>query len=128
MPRDFKRTDRIADVMQRELSQIIQKEMKDPRISMVTISEIKVSKDLSFAKVFVSVMFEEKAEETLKALNNAAKFLRTELARKIQIRTMPQLIFIYDDTTIKANQISKLIDEAIKQDNAAKKDDDESDA
>jgi ribosome-binding factor A len=123
MPRDFKRTDRIADVMQRELSQIIQKEMKDPRISMVTIAEIKISKDLSFAKVYVSVMFEEKAEETMRTLNSAAKFLRSELAKKIQMRTMPQLTFVYDDTTIKANRISKLIDEAIKQDNPAKKDD-----
>lgn len=123
MPRDFKRTDRISDVMQRELSQIIQKEMKDPRISMVTIAEIKISKDLSFAKVYVSVMFEEKAEETMRTLNSAAKFLRSELAKKIQIRTMPQLTFVYDDTTIKANRISKLIDDAIKQDNPAKKDD-----
>ncbi|HRE31548.1 MAG TPA: 30S ribosome-binding factor RbfA [Candidatus Berkiella sp.] len=121
MARDFSRTDRIADVMQRELSVLIREELKDPRVSMVTISEIKVSKDLAYAKVFVSVMMEEKAKETLEGLNKAAGFLRGQLARKMTIRVMPQLTFVYDDTTIKANRISRLIDDAIASD---KKDND----
>lgn len=119
--RDFSRTDRIADVMQRELSVLIREELKDPRVGMITISEIKVSKDLAYAKVFVSVMMEEKAKETLEGLNKAAGFLRGQLARKMTIRVMPQLSFVYDDTTIKANRISRLIDDAIASD---KKDND----
>ncbi|MCS5710551.1 30S ribosome-binding factor RbfA [Candidatus Berkiella aquae] len=116
MARDFSRTDRIADVMQRELSVLIREELKDPRVGMITISEIKVSKDLAYAKVFVSVMMEEKAKETLEGLNKAAGFLRGQLARKMTIRVMPQLSFVYDDTTIKANRISRLIDDAIASD------------
>lgn len=116
MARDFSRTDRIGDVMQRELSSIIQQELKDPRVSMITIAEVKVSKDLAHAKVFVSVMMEEKAQETLEGLNKAAGFLRAQLARRMSIRVIPQLSFVYDDTTIKANRISKLIDDAVASD------------
>lgn len=121
MARDFNRTDRIGDVMQRELSVIIRQELKDPRVSMITIAEVKVSKDLAHAKVFVSVMMEEKAEETLEGLNKAAGFLRAQLAKRMSLRVIPQLLFVYDDTTIKANRISKLIDNAVSSD---KKDND----
>lgn len=121
MARDFNRTDRIGDVMMRELSVIIQQELKDPRVSMVTIAEVRVSKDLAYAKVFVSVMMEEKAAETLEGLNKAAGFLRAQLAKRMSIRVIPQLRFVYDDTTIKANRISKMIDDAVASD---KKDDD----
>lgn len=122
MARDFSRTDRIGDVMQRELSSIIQQELKDPRVSMVTIAEVKVSKDLAYAKVYVSVMMEEKAKETLEGLNKAAGFLRAELAKRMSIRIIPKLSFVYDDTTIKANRISRLIDDAVSSD---KKDNDD---
>ncbi len=116
MARDFNRTDRIADVMQRELSVIIHQELKDPRVSMLTIADVRVSKDLAYAKVFVSVMMEEKADETLEGLNKAAGFLRAQLAKRMSIRVIPQLSFVYDDTTIKANRISKLIDNAVASD------------
>ncbi|MBN9288119.1 MAG: ribosome-binding factor A [Gammaproteobacteria bacterium 39-13] len=112
MARDFSRTDRIADVIQKELAQIIQQEMKDPRVGMLTIAEVKVSKDLAYAKIYVSVMLEEHATETVATLNKAAGFLRGLLAKRIQIRVMPSLSFVYDDTTIKANRLSKLIDDA----------------
>lgn len=121
MARDFNRTDRIADVMQRELSVIIQQELKDPRVGMITIADVRVSKDLAYAKVFVSVMMEEKAEETLEGLNKAAGFLRAQIAKRMSIRVIPQLSFVYDDTTIKANRISRLIDNAVASD---KKDND----
>lgn len=116
MARDFSRTDRIGDVMQRELSVIIMQELKDPRVSMLTIAEVKVSKDLAHAKVFVSVMMEEKAAETLEGLNKAAGFLRAQLAKRMSLRVIPQLSFVYDDTTIKANRISKMIDIAVASD------------
>jgi len=116
MARDFSRTDRIGDVMQRELSVIIMQELKDPRVSMITIAEVRVSKDLAHAKVFVSVMMEEKAEETLEGLNKAAGFLRAQLAKRMSLRVIPQLLFVYDDTTIKANRISRMIDNAVASD------------
>jgi len=116
MPKEFSRLDRIADVMQKEIAQLIQRELRDPRISMMTISHIKVSKDLSHAKVYVSVMHEEKAEETIATLNRAAGFLRGALAKRIQLRIMPALNFVYDDTNIRANRLSRLIDEAVKSD------------
>lgn len=121
MARDFNRTDRIGDVMMRELSVIIQQELKDPRVGMITIAEVRVSKDLAYAKVYVSVMMEEKAKETLEGLNKAAGFLRAQLASRMSIRVIPQLRFVYDDTTIKANRISKMIDDAVASD---KKDND----
>lgn len=116
MARDFNRTDRIGDVMMRELSVIIQQELKDPRVGMITIAEVRVSKDLAYAKVFVSVMMEEKAAETLEGLNKAAGFLRAQLAKRMSIRVIPQLRFVYDDTTIKANRISRMIDDAVASD------------
>lgn len=112
MARDFNRTDRIADVIQKEIATIILQEMKDPRVGLLTILSVKVSKDLNYAKIYVSVMQEEHAKETLDALNKASGFLRAQLAKRIQIRVMPNLTFLYDDTTIKANRLSKLIDEA----------------
>lgn len=116
MARDFSRTDRIGDVMMRELSVIIQQELKDPRVGMITIAEVRVSKDLAYAKVFVSVMMEEKSAETLEGLNKAAGFLRAQLAKRMSIRVIPQLRFVYDDTTIKANRISRMIDDAVASD------------
>ncbi len=116
MARDFNITDRIGDVMMRELSVIIQQELKDPRVGMITIAEVRVSKDLAYAKVFVSVMMEEKSAETLEGLNKAAGFLRAQLAKRMSIRVIPQLRFVYDDTTIKANRISRMIDDAVASD------------
>lgn len=112
MSRDFKRTDRIADAIQKELSVIIQHELKDPRVGMVTLAGVKVARDLAHARIFVSVMFEETAQESIAALNNAAAFLRVRLAKRVQLRIMPQLSFVYDDTTVKANHLSRLIDAA----------------
>jgi ribosome-binding factor A len=127
MARDFSRTDRVADAIQRELAQIIQREVKDPRVGMITIAEVKVSKDLAYAKIFVSVILEDQAQETVKALNRAAGFLRAALAKKVKIRVMPELTFIYDDTTLKANKLAKLIDEACTKDKlSANPDTDES--
>lgn len=116
MARDFSRTDRVADAIQRELAQLILREIKDPRLGMVTLSMVKVSKDLAHAKVYVNVMHEAQVTDSMEVLNRAAPFLRGLLAKKIKIRVIPALTFIYDDTTLKANRISRLIDEAIAKD------------
>lgn len=110
MPREFKRTDRVAHAITRELSVLISREINDPRIYPVSIADVKVSRDFAHAKVFFSVMEENQAQEAEIALNQAAGFLRTRLAAKITLRTMPKLHFVYDDTLAKARKMDKLID------------------
>jgi ribosome-binding factor A len=110
MSHDFKRTDRVAEMMQRKLSQIIQQEIKDPRLpSLVTISGVAVAKDLGHAKVFFTV-FNGDVGETTSILNAAASYLRTALARTMTLRTVPQLHFIHDDSIEYGTRLSRLID------------------
>lgn len=120
MPREFKRTDRIADQMQKELAVLIQQEMKDPRLGlMVTVSGVQVSTDLAHAKVFVTFLGKDTDEEiqgALKVLNGAAGFLRTELSRRIKLRTMPALKFLFDASLLRGRELSSLIDSAIAED------------
>ncbi|PIE41170.1 MAG: ribosome-binding factor A [Gammaproteobacteria bacterium] len=118
-PRGFNRTDRIADQIQKDLALLLQREIKDPRVGMATVSSVKVSRDLSFADVYVSFMNKdsvEEATEALSVLENASGFLRSCLAKSIKLRVMPRLRFHYDSTMIEAPRISALIDKAVKQD------------
>ena len=118
-PRGFSRTDRIADQIQKDLALLLQRELKDPRVGMTTVSSVKVSKDLSFADVYVSFMGKdtlEEASEGLEVLASAAGFLRSSLAISIKLRVMPKLRFHYDATMVEAPRISALIDKAVKQD------------
>lgn len=111
MTTDFKRTDRISEMIQRKLSQIIQQEIKDPRMpAFVTISSVKVAADLGHAKVYYTVLNSD-VEATTLILNTAASYLRTALARTIKLRTVPQLHFIYDESIEYGRRLSKLIDE-----------------
>lgn len=111
MTTEFKRTDRIAEMIQRKLSQIIQQEIKDPRMpAFVTISLVNVTKDLAHAKVFFTVL-NSSPDETAVILNTAASYLRTALARTVKLRTVPQLHFIYDESIEYGRRLSKLIDE-----------------
>ncbi|WP_419419586.1 30S ribosome-binding factor RbfA [Legionella sp. D16C41] len=111
MSNNFKRTDRIAEMIQRKLSQIIQQEIKDPRMpAFVTISAVKVSADLGHAKVYFTVLNSD-VEQTAQILNTAASYLRTALARTINLRTVPQLHFVYDESLEYGRRLSKLIDD-----------------
>lgn len=111
MRNDFKRTDRIAGLMQRKLSQLIQQEIKDPRLpAFVTISSVKVSADLGHAKVYFTVLNNE-VELTASILNAAASYLRTALAKSVKLRTVPQLHFVYDESIEYGKRLSRLIDE-----------------
>ena len=112
MSNNFKRTDRIAEMIQRKLAQIIPQEVKDPRLQgFVTISAVKVAADLGHAKVYFTVLNDDK---TLAAtiLNAAASYLRSALARSITLRTVPQLHFIYDESIEYGERLIRLIDEA----------------
>ncbi|MBA2657545.1 MAG: 30S ribosome-binding factor RbfA [Tatlockia sp.] len=111
MTNEFKRTDRIAEMMQRKLSQLIQQEIKDPRLpAFVTISTVKVASDLSHAKVYFTVLNADVAE-TKAVLDSAAPYLRKALARSVKLRTVPQLHFVYDESVEYGRRLSRLIDE-----------------
>lgn len=114
MTKGYKREQRFNDLIQSALADIIQKEAKDFRFGMITITGVSVSHDLAFAKVFVSVLEEDKATETLAALNNAAKYLRYSLANAVELRATPELKFIYDDSSVRGSRISSLINDALK--------------
>lgn len=118
MAREFKRTDRVADQIQRDLSMLIQREIRDPRLGMVTVSYVKVSKDLGYADTYVTVMpIGEQDEESvvpqsLAVLNNASGFLRKELSRGIKLRVMPQLRFHFDESVDRGRRLHSLIEQA----------------
>ena len=109
------RLQRVAGLVQTTLADILLKETEDSRFQMVTITHVSLARDLSSAKVFVSVWDDEKAVETVKALNNATKYLRHALAQsKIEMRVIPELKFVYDDSVMRGSHISALINQALK--------------
>ncbi len=115
--REFSRTQRMGDQIQRELAQIIQQQVSDPRVGMVTVSAVKLSKDLAHAKVFITVLDDRQdAAKSVEILNHAAGFLRHELARRTLMRVIPQLQFVYDPTVEHGANLSALINAAVKSD------------
>ncbi|MEM9242630.1 MAG: 30S ribosome-binding factor RbfA [Pseudomonadota bacterium] len=103
---------RIADLIQIELAKLIQNELKDPRVGMVTLTGVEVSSDLAHAKIYFNVHDEtHHKHDALNGLNHAAGFLRRRLASLIDLRNTPALHFHYDDTLTKARQIDKLLDD-----------------
>tara|TARA_R110002072_G_scaffold98034_3_gene215871 strand:- start:6444 stop:6857 length:414 start_codon:yes stop_codon:yes gene_type:complete len=124
MPKEFSRGQRIGDLIQRELAVLLQVEIKDPRVGMVTLSEVKVSRDLAFADVYFTMLPEELAKEGTEVLNNAAGFLRSQLARLLSTRTTPRLRFHYDHSIENGAHMSKVINDAVKRDAQLHQDDD----
>ncbi len=124
MPKEFNRTRRINEQMQRELAQLIQQELKDPRLGMVTVSAVEVTRDLSLARVFVSVLGKDEGqmEEVLAILEHAGGFLRHELGQRMKLRNIPRLRFQYDKSITEGNRLSSLIDEAVARDQRSKQD------
>ena len=132
------RAQRVGDQIQKELASLIQLEVSDPRIGMVSITGVEVSRDLSHAKVYVTVMntLSEDAsvnqltlsspgeldrievEENIRALSKASGFLRTMLSKRLRSRSIPKLQFFYDNSIERGQQLSGLIDNALKADRA----------
>ena len=109
------RMHRVANLVQTTLADILLKESEDSRFHMVTVTSVSLAKDLSNAKVYVSVWDETKAEDVVAALNKANKFLRHALAKsKIEMRVIPELRFVYDDSTARGNHITALLHNALK--------------
>jgi ribosome-binding factor A len=114
LPKDYPRARRIADQIQRELSSIIRSDLRDPRAGMITLTDVLVSPDHATATVFFTVLGEAgKADDTAVALDHASGFLRTQLARRMKIRTVPQLRFRYDTSVERGVRLSHLIDDAV---------------
>ena len=107
-----KRSQRVAELIQRKLAQLIQKECKDPRLpSWITISAVEISSDFSYAKVYFTVLNAD-PKETLLVLNSVSSFLRAQLAKTLTIRTVPQLQFIYDESLVYGQKMQAIINQA----------------
>ena len=96
--------------MQRDLSELIRLELRDPRVGMITITSVDVSPDMSHAKVFFTMLEKDKLEDTLHGLKRSAGFLRSQLAKRIKMYTTPELRFTYDESVERGDHLSRLID------------------
>jgi ribosome-binding factor A len=101
---------KVADLIQRELSDLLRRQVRDPRVGMVTITSVDVSPDLSHAKVFFTLLQQEQKLPTEKALQRAAGYLRSQLAHRIKLYTTPELRFVYDESVERGDRLSRLID------------------
>ncbi len=110
----FSRKDRVSEQIRRELSELIRTELKDPRVGMVSITDVEVTADYAHAKVFFSTLAgSERLEEVMVGLQKASGFLRRELGKRITIHTTPQLKFVFDQSLERGADLSKLIQEAV---------------
>ena len=114
MPRDYPRTLRIGEQLRRELADLIRTELEDPRVGMITLTDVEVSADYAHAKVFFTVMGgPDEIAAASAGLNHAAGFLRHELNHRVKLRGIPQLHFEYDVSVERGVRLSKLIDDAL---------------
>ncbi|MCU0841662.1 MAG: 30S ribosome-binding factor RbfA [Thiobacillaceae bacterium] len=116
------RARRVAEQIRHELATILMREMKDPRIHGVTLTAVEVTSDLEHAKVWFTLLSGD-AREVGKALGHAAGFLRTELAHRLRMRTVPRLVFHHDESVERGARLSHLIDQAVEEDRAHHRDD-----
>lgn len=114
MPRSYSRKERVADLIQTALAKILLNEASEFNLGMVTVTHVKLSPDLSFAKIFVSVLEENTAKEVITTLNEESKHFRYLLAQDVKLRITPELKFIYDDSALQGQHISSLINSALK--------------
>lgn len=108
------RPQRVADLIKHALARLLLREAKDPRFSMVSITSVDVSPDLNNALIYVSVLDETKAHETVAALNKAAGYFRHALAEAVELRITPKLHFRYDESIVEADKINRLLEDALK--------------
>jgi len=129
MAREFSRSDRVGDQIQRELAQMIQREVKDPRLGMVTISEVKVSRDYGYADIYVTLLSAEElteddpaVQESLEILQGAAGFLRSRLGKAMSLRVIPRLRFHFDRLAGESRRMESLIRRAVNDDKGKNED------
>ena len=116
MAKEFSRTSRIGEVIMREIAQMIQQEVSDPRVGMVTVSHVSVTPDLKYAKVYITrlngIESEKDVYECIAGLTNAAGFLKRSIAKRVEIRTVPELRFYYDKSLEHGFHMDELIAKA----------------
>ncbi|MCZ6642122.1 MAG: 30S ribosome-binding factor RbfA [Gammaproteobacteria bacterium] len=125
--REFARDLRVADFIRDELARIIHVGMRDPRVGMVSVNEVTVSKDLAYADIYISSIDTDsqvKRDELISVLNKAAGFFRSELAKRHSMRTTPKPRFHYDEIVESGPRLEKLIEAAVREDEARHVDDD----
>ncbi len=116
----FSRSDRVAEQIRRELAELIRLELKDPRVRLVTLTDVEVTPDYAHAKVFyTSLTGIEHQEEVAAGLRRASSFLRRELGKRIKIHHLPDLHFVYDVSVERGTHLSQLIDQAVSSQAAA---------
>ncbi len=115
MAKEYSRSERVADAVQRELAVLIRDEVRDPRVGMLSITDVEISRDLAYGKIYVSFVGErdDEIKGAMAALNGASGYLRRLLAAQIKLRITPTLTFFYDDTGRRGQQLSALIDYAV---------------
>ena len=121
MAREYARTDRVGQQIQKEIAVILMREIKDPRLSMTTVSAVEVTRDLAYAKVFVT-FFNDDAEEikaSLEVLAEAEGYIRSLLGKRLRARIMPHLRFVYDSSMAEGVRMSALVDQAVASDKNA---------
>lgn len=116
MPKEFSRSQRMAEQLRRELAEIVRNDIKDPRLGFVSFTEVRMSRDLSHAVIYCSVLNSEDQLESVEILNHAVGFVRKEIAHRIRARIVPTLKFVIDDSVIRGEAMDELISDAIKSD------------
>ena len=118
MAKEFGRADRVSQQIQREIAVILQREIKDPRVGMATVSDVELTRDLQHAKVFVTFFLneEDNVEAGIKVLNDASGYIRILLGKAMKLRVVPEIRFVYDKTLVEGMRISNLITNTVRDD------------
>lgn len=118
MAKEFGRADRVSQQIQREIAVILQREIKDPRVGMATVSDVELTRDLQHAKVFVTFFLneEDNVEAGIKVLNDASGYIRILLGKAMKLRVVPEIRFVYDKTLVEGMRISNLITNTVRND------------
>lgn len=113
MPAEFSRTRRVGEQIQRDLAELIRSEIRDPRLGMVTVNHVDVSRDMGHARVYITVLGEQESREiSLSILNKMAGYLRGQIGRRMKIRMIPELKFLYDESIDRGARIDSLLKSA----------------
>ncbi|KGQ69842.1 ribosome-binding factor A [Chelonobacter oris] len=126
MAREFSRSQRVAQEIKKEIAVILQREVKDPRIGMVTVSDVELSRDLVYAKVFVTFLFdqdEQAVKQGMDGLHKASGYIRSLLGKAMRLRIVPELRFEYDNSLVEGMRMSNLVSQVLNEDKAKHKTD-----
>lgn len=121
MAKEYSRTQRVSQEMQKEIAIILQREIKDPRVGMATVSAVEVSRDLAYAKVFVTFLNDNEPQQIktgITALQDASGFIRSLLGKAMRLRVVPELTFAYDNSLVEGMRMSNLVSQVVQQDRA----------